>query len=259
MTKRFLFLLAPMFALVCFVSVAKGQYGADQSSLYGTMTQTNMSNVVQMTWGGNLMGKKSSKKPVKTIPAKQPSTTSTTKTQPSNTATTSSAAALTFRPVAPSIMPQKMASKLSANNPANKSKYQHSFQQMLDGYHQRLRQKNGSMNDLARAISFFIYSNYTVATGKQVTNEQADTGREQVRKALLEDDEFQNLSDGEKQERYEGLIILGEFVMFYDYLSNQDKDQNLKAKTQKMAQQNLENFFGTSYKNVKVTDKGIEL
>lgn len=253
MTKRFLFLLAPTFVFVSFVSVAKGQYGADQSSLYGTMTQTNMSNIVQMTWGGNLMGKKSSKKPVKTIPAKQPSTTTKT---PSNT---TSSAALTFRSVAPSIMPQKMASKLSANNPANKSKYQRSFQQMLDGYHQRLRQKNGNMNDLARAISFFIYSNYTVATGKQVTAEQADTGREQVREALLENEDFQNLSDGEKQERYEGLIILGEFVMFYDYLSNQEKDQNLKAKIQKMAQQNLESFFGTSYKNVKITDRGIEL
>lgn len=245
--------------LTCAAATANAQYGADASSMYGTMTQTNMSNITQMTWGGNLMGKRSSaKRAAKTTPpfnnSKTTATTTTTKT-PANTATTST----TFRNVTTSIMPEKMAEKMSANDNTNKLKYQRTFQQFLDGYHKRLKEKNGAANDLPRAIAFFIYSSYTVATGKQITNEQASAGREQLRNAIVEDEEFQRLSDREKQERYESAIILGEFVMFYNFISEQDKDKNLKDKIQKMARQNLENFFGTSFKNVKITNDGIEL
>lgn len=254
--KHLLQITALTFCLTCAAAIANAQYGADASSMYGAMTQTNMSNITQMTWGGNLMGKRSSaKRAAKTTPPFNNSkTTATTKT-PANMATTTT----TFRTVSTSIMPEKMAEKMSANDKTNKLKYQRTFQQFLDGYHKRLKEKNGAANDLPRAIAFFIYSSYTVASGKQITNEQATAGREQLRKAILEDDEFQRLSDREKQERYESAIILGEFVMFYNFISEQDKDKSLKDKIQKMAQQNLENFFGTSYKNVKITNDGIEL
>lgn len=253
--RYFLQTIVIAFCLTGAAATTNAQYGADASSLYGTMTQTNMSNITQMTWGGNLMGKRSSaKKAGKTSPPLVNNSKTTTKTA-TNTATASA----TFRTVASSIMPEKMAEKMSANNSSNRQKYQRAFQQFLDGYHKRLREKNGAANDLPRAIAFFIYSSYTVATGKQITNEQANAGREQLRAAILEDEEFQRLSDREKQERYESAIILGEFVMFYNFISNQDKDKNLKEKIQKMAQENLENFFGTSYRNVKITDSGIEL
>ena len=126
--------------------------------------------------------------------------------------TTGSSEATVFQPVAPAFVPQELAARLGKTSQDQKY-IEELLTRCLNFYTDMAREKNVPLNDVARALNYFIATNYFVYTqGAGPTQEQMDATREMIRANMVQDESFQRLSDREKQQSYETLIVIAGFV-----------------------------------------------
>lgn len=262
-----LFLFAVMFlGFNPIIAHGQGSYGADPTSFLGTVMQSTMSNANQIVQN-QLMKKyleQSLKK--KSTPARQYGNTNIPSAirpgkSPANNQNTSSATI--FKPVSSSIMPQKISAQMG-NDPDKRQQNLELMKMFLDQYTKTFQNWNGPRNDLAQAFTFFISTSYAVVTGNRVEKEQFRSAYQQVQAVLLQSSKLPNLSDREKQEMYEGLIIMSSYPVYFSTVANdasaanQAKAKQLNALAKEIAKDNLERLFGSSYKNIKFTEYGID-
>ncbi|HKP73680.1 MAG TPA: DUF6683 family protein [Pyrinomonadaceae bacterium] len=177
---------------------------------------------------------------------------------PSTTGTTASTGATTFRPVAPSIYPQQLA-RDAATNDAERKEMEAVFAMCLRNYEANMRRQNQPVKDVARAVSYFVGVNYNVLHGGgSVTPAQGVALRTEIKAALGEDEGFARLSDREKQQIYETMAVLAEYVALNMSVADERGNKQLADATRDMAKDNLEKLLGASAANIRITDRGLE-
>jgi hypothetical protein len=166
--------------------------------------------------------------------------------------------ATAFRPVAASIYPKQLAQE-AASNEAERKEMEAVFAMCLQNYEANMRRQNQPVKDVARAVSYFIGVNYNVLHGgNTVTPAQGVALRAEIKDALGDDESFRRLSDRERQQIYETMAVLAEFVALNMSVADERGNKQLAEATRSMAKDNLEKLLGASAANIRLTDNGLQ-
>ena len=164
-----------------------------------------------------------------------------------------------FHPTQPPFVPQQLAERLGKT--AEEQKFiANTLTRCLNFYTDGARQKGVPLNDLARAINYYIATNYFVySLGAGPNQPQMDATRDMIRTNLTNDETFQQMSDHQKQEAYETLIVLAGFVDLGYGTARKTGDESTAAQFRDMARQNLETLLGTKVEKMHFTSEGLVL
>lgn len=118
----------------------------------------------------------------------------------------------------------------------------------------------GKPNDLALALSFFLATNASVYhDATQPTDPQMLELRETIAEALVEGDAMHGVTDRQKQEMYESLVIFTGFALAaYQEGKESGNADSLKV-GQQLAGQNLLAVIGISPDKINFTDQGLSI
>lgn len=155
------------------------------------------------------------------------------------------------------VMPTRLAAQLSPNNTQQRQQLEKIFDVLLKVYEQRSKQQKAPSTDLARTLSYCIALNYAYSTEQDVSAKGLDELRRKMREALSSDAKFRALSDKQKQELSEGLIILSHFVALGYDEAKEAKDKETMNKFKQLAQANLKAILGVPVQQVKLEHTGL--
>lgn len=163
----------------------------------------------------------------------------------------------TFRPVAASIMPQRLAAQMG-RTPQERDKLEKFFTLLLTDYKNMAVERGAPLNDVARASSFAVGTSYDVYNeGRMLGDKAFQAVRRQMYEALAASPKFRALDDRQRQEMYESYIILGQFVSAAYESANKANDKALAEKMRKLARIQLEGAFGVPVERLRFTDEGV--
>lgn len=117
--------------------------------------------------------------------------------------------ALTFRPTGNRLMLKDVVNALG-QDATKRAAVETVILQGTNGFEEEMR-KDGRANNLAVALTFFVVSNWSIATGEKVSDEASEVVFRQLQ-AQLNVPEINVLSDADKQKFYEYCVYLGIFV-----------------------------------------------
>jgi hypothetical protein len=164
-----------------------------------------------------------------------------------------------FHSVEPAFVPQQLAALLGKTS-QERQYIAETLTKCLNFYTDGARQKGVPLNDVARAVNYYISTNYFVYShGKGPTQKQMEATRELVRANIVQDENFQRMSDRQKQEAYETLIVLAGFVDLGYGTAVQSSNQRLAAPFRDMAKQNLETLLGVPIEKIRFTNAGLTI
>jgi hypothetical protein len=188
------------------------------------------------------------------VPAgRQPSPRSSTAEPPSANLDT------TFQVVRPAFVPQQLAARLG-KTPQERREIEAVLTKCLRFYTDNARQKGVPLNDVARALNYFISTNYYVySLGSGPTQNEMDATRAVIRANMAQDPTFRRMSDRQKQEAYETLIVLAGFVDLGFGTARQSGNESAAASFREMAKHNLETLLGTPVEKIHFTSEGLAL
>jgi hypothetical protein len=180
------------------------------------------------------------------------------KTTPSTTSpgTNSSTPNTIFTPVQSPFVPQQLSGVL-ARTPEERKYIEGVLTKCLNFYLDTARQKGVPLNDVALALNYYISTNYFVySKGSGPTQSQMNATRDMIRANLVQDERFRQMSDRQKQEAYETLIVLAGFVDLGYGTSKQSGNEENAAQFREMAKHNLETLLGVPVEQIHFTDNG---
>ncbi|HEX8474446.1 MAG TPA: DUF6683 family protein [Pyrinomonadaceae bacterium] len=170
----------------------------------------------------------------------------------------STTGATTFQPVAPSIVPQRLAAAAGASD-AERREMETFFNQCLKNYEDNRRKQGMPVKDVSLAVSYLIGVSYNVFNGgNALTATQGDALRAQIRDALADDTDFHRLSNRDKQTMYETMAVIGEFVAINSDVAAQKNNKQLAEMAREMAKDNLERLLGAPASQIRITNNGVE-
>jgi len=118
----------------------------------------------------------------------------------------------------------------------------------------------GHPNDLALALSFFLATNASVYhDGGQPSDPQMLELRETIAQALLENNALKSVTDRQKQEMYEGLVLFTGFALAAYEEGKQSGNSDSVKSGQQLAGQNLLAIFGISPDKINFTAEGLSI
>ena len=163
-------------------------------------------------------------------------------------------ASLHFRPSGTQLKTREIADLISPGNPQI-------FQLMgalLDEYEKSARAA-GRPNDLALALSFFFATNASVYhDAGQPTDPKMLELRETIAEALVNGNAFSGVSDRQKQEMYETLVLFTGFALAVYEEGKGGNAESLKV-SQQLAGQNLLAVTGISPDKINFTNQGLSI
>jgi hypothetical protein len=163
----------------------------------------------------------------------------------------------TFRPVAQSIMPQRLATQMG-RTPEERDRLEKFFALLLTDYKEMAVERGAPLNDVGRASSFAVGTSYDVYNeGRMLGDRAFQAVRRQMYEALAASPKFRALDDRRRQEMYESYIILGQFVSAAYESANKAGDKVLADKMRKLARIQLEGAFGVPVERLRFTDEGV--
>jgi hypothetical protein len=164
-----------------------------------------------------------------------------------------------FHPSQPPFVPRQLAERLG-KTPQERQYIEGVLTKCLTFYVDTAIQKGVPLNDVALALNYFISTNYFVySLGRGPTPEQMSATRDVIRTNMAHDDAFRRMSDKQKQEAYETLIVVAGFVDLGYGTSKQSGDANAAAQFREMAKQNLETLLGAPIEKIHFTNDGLAL
>lgn len=164
-----------------------------------------------------------------------------------------------FHTSQPSFVPQQLAARLGKT--AQERQYiEGVLTKCLTFYTDTAKQKGVPLNDVALALNYFISTNYFVySLGRGPTPAQMSATRDMIRTNMVQDQAFRQMSDKQKQEAYETLIVLAGFVDMGYGTSKNSGDNGAAEQFRDMAKHNLETVLGVPIDKIRFTDEGLEL
>jgi hypothetical protein len=164
-----------------------------------------------------------------------------------------------FHSVGPAFVPHELAIRLGGTS-QERQYIEDVLTKCLTFYTETARQKGVPLNDVARALNYYISTNYFVYTlGAGPTRDQMDATRKMIRDNMAQDETFRRMTDREKQEIYETLIVLAGFVDLGFGTAEKSGNKNMAAQFRDMAKHNLETFLGAPVEQIQFTSAGLEV
>ena len=181
------------------------------------------------------------------------------KSSPSSTSSRPAAQDTVFQTSQPPFVPQQLAARL-AKTQQDRQYIENVLTKCLTFYTDTAKQKGVPLNDVALALNYFISTNYFVySVGRGPTPAQMSATRDSIRANMVQDDAFRQMSDRQKQEAYETLIVLAGFVDMGYGTSKKSGDDAAAEQFRQMAKYNLETVLGVPIDKIHFTDNGLEL
>jgi len=167
-----------------------------------------------------------------------------------------------FKESGTSIAPAKLAAVFAKNIGGSEQDLRKAFQVLLDVYKQRAKEQGAPPNDMARTLAYSVAANYIYFNGKAGLDEgPIGVLRGKMRVALNEDAKFRALTDRQKQEMSETMIILAHLVAVgVDNVAEKapvDKRADVKAGFRKLAGVNLKGLLGVDPNRVTFDKSGL--
>ena len=164
-----------------------------------------------------------------------------------------------FHTVEPAFVPRQLAARLG-KTPQERQYLEELLTKCLNFYTDTARQKGVPLHDVARALNYYIATNYLVhAQGTGPTQGQMEATRNMIRANLARDENFRRMSDREKQESYEALIVIAGFVDVGYGSAKRSGNEKLAAQFREMARHNLETLLGVPVQRIRFTNEGLAL
>jgi hypothetical protein len=164
-----------------------------------------------------------------------------------------------FRTVGPAFVPQLLAARLG-KTPQERRDIEAMLMRPLRFYTDIARKKGVPLNDVARALNYFISTNYYVySLGSGPKQNEMDATRDLIHANMAQDPTFRGWSDRQKQEAYETLIVLAGFVDMGYGTTKQSGNEKAAAAFREMAKYNLETLLGVPVEKIHFTSEGLAL
>jgi hypothetical protein len=164
-----------------------------------------------------------------------------------------------FHPSQPPFVPQQLAARLG-KTPQERQYIESVLTKCLTFYTDTAKQKGVPLNDVALALNYFISTNYFVySLGRGPTADQMTATRDLIRANMVQDQAFRQMSDKQKQEAYETLIVLAGFVDMGYGTSKNSGNAGAAEQFREMAKHNLETVLGVPIDKIHFTNDGLEL
>jgi hypothetical protein len=145
------------------------------------------------------------------------------------------------------VMPKRVASGVGALEPERRKALEGALVELLKGYEQLLsRQDRPQLKDnLAGAFNYlFISSFYALRNGQELNGPQQRSVLEQINAGIALGLNARRLSDREKQELYESVVLSGSVILGL-YNEGRDKGRSSQQKeAQELAEELLEQTMG---------------
>jgi hypothetical protein len=193
----------------------------------------------------------------KNLAARRAGSSSTASTSSSNSAEPVAKlndASLHFRSTGTQLKTREIANLIDAKNPQVLA----ILTAILEEYEKSARAA-GKPNDLALAISFFFATNANIYhDAGQPTDPQMLELRDTIAEALVAGNAFNGVSDRQKQEMYEALVLFTGFALAVYEEGKGGNAESLKI-SQQLAGQNLLAVTGVSPDKINFTDQGLSI
>ena len=171
----------------------------------------------------------------------------------------STAGDTTFQTSQPPFVPQLLAARLGKTS-QERQYIEGVLSKCLTFYTDTAKQKGVPLNDVALALNYYISTNYFVySLGRGPTPPQMSATRDLIRTNMVQDQAFRQMSDRQKQEAYETLIVLAGFVDMGYGTSKNSGDTYAAEQFREMAKHNLETLLGVPIDRIHFTNDGLEL
>jgi len=163
--------------------------------------------------------------------------------------------ALQFRSTGTQLKTREIANLIDAGNP----QIQTIMTTILEEYEKGARAA-GKPNDLALALSFFLATNASVYhDAGQPSDPQMLELRETIAEALVEGNALKGVTDRQKQEMYETLVLFTGFALAAYQEGKQSGNTESIRIGQQLAGQNLLAVIGISPDKINFTDQGLSI
>ena len=228
------------------------------SAQYSDSLGGNWNNPASAMITNIIMDRYAQRRLARNLAAKHSGGNSTAPSSPANSAQPAAKlndASLHFRPTGTQLKTGEIANLIDPGNP-QLSKLMGA---LLNEYEKNARAA-GKPNDLALALSFFFATNASVYhDGGQPTDPQMLELRETIAEALLEGGAFKGITDRQKQEMYEALVIYTGIALAAYEEGKQSGNADSVKSGQALAGQNLLAITGISPDKINFTDQGLSI
>ena len=173
-------------------------------------------------------------------------------------ASKTTAAPVTFHPVAKNLMVKELADALVSGTSARRE-LTRAFEEYLRNFSEQASKDNEPANDLGRAAAYFVMVNYAAATGRTPTSAQADGAQAILRAGLAASTKLAATNDRERQRLYESLVILGSFPLAVVKQAKQQKDVALEKRGRGYANDLIKTLLGVPVTKINLTANGFTI
>lgn len=157
------------------------------------------------------------------------------------------------------VMHKRLAEGVRELAPEERKELELALLQLLDGY-ARVQDDPQLKENLAGAFNhLFVSSYYALRHGQELTGTQRQSMLEQINAGIAMGLKERRLSDREKQELYESVVLSGSIILG---LYNDGRDRGLpglQKEARELARELLEQMMGISIDKVHVDDDGVRI
>jgi len=158
--------------------------------------------------------------------------------------------------------PAKVAAIFSKGTGLTTNQLQLAFVELLNLYKKQAKSQNAPATDLARTMAYCISANYYYFTGGTgVPETQVAELRKKLRVALSEDKKFRAMTNAQKQEWNESMVILTHFAALgFEVIAPKasgDKRAIVRAGYKTLAGNNLKGLLGVEPSRVSFDKTGL--
>ena len=178
--------------------------------------------------------------------------------EPSAHARAAAPARTTFRPVAKSLMVRELAASVTKDAEAQRQ-FVTLFEQYLQAFDEQAKKDREPSYDVGRAAAYFVMMNYAVASGREVTDQQADGAQAKFRAGLAENAGFQQMANADRQRLYETLVILGSLPTTGVGDAAEKKDPEQAEMFRELAGQYVQTLLGVPVGKIRLTPAGFTI
>ena len=167
-----------------------------------------------------------------------------------------------FRPVSAPVMHKRVAASIQDLDAEPREELEGALLELLKGYDQLLEDNDEQRlkNNLAGAFNFlFISSYYALKNGQELTEAQQESMLEQVNAAIAMGLKERRMSDREKQEMYESVVLSGTLILGL-YNEGRDKGRPEQMKTaRELAKELLGQMMGITLDKVRISGDTVRI
>lgn len=176
--------------------------------------------------------------------------------------------ATNYSPVAPMVLPEMFARQLPQMDQKQREQMQRVCEKLLTGVRDDFAKNTKTpfpVHNVARAMTYALIQLYPLASAKSgqslesaqhgpLTPQRIEAIRQQFALALASNPGFTQLSDREKQEMAEMLIVVPTMASVLYEAGREDKDESAMKEAQELARDTFGRTFGVAYDKVTFSD-----